>query len=214
MTRKSAKTGAEEVPFLLKSVAGVTWLEDSRLSGFPWIVHAFSTRWLAGKPHRAAPTGLEAGARGASQAVVTRANHRPLFRQLAVQHFAAASLKQVHSAEIWQVQHGATGKLEYLPAGYLLPPGASRPEHAGDALLTNEPGILLTVRAADCLPVVIADPKRRVIACVHAGWRGLLKRIVEKSVGEMRRIYGCEPRDLLAALGPSIRSCCYEVGPE
>ncbi|MGH9448601.1 MAG: polyphenol oxidase family protein, partial [Terriglobia bacterium] len=59
-----------------------------------------------------------------------------------------------------------------------------------------------------------ADLRGRVVAAVHSGWRGALKRITEKTVGEMRRIFGSKPGDLIAALGPSIRSCCYEVGQE
>jgi len=80
--------------------------------------------------------------------------------------------------------------------------------------LTEEAGILLSVRTADCLPVLLVDPKHRAVAAVHAGWRGVLARVVEKAVGEMRRVYGSEPETLLAVLGPSIRACCYEVGEE
>jgi hypothetical protein len=80
--------------------------------------------------------------------------------------------------------------------------------------LTDQAGILLSVRTADCLPVLLVDPRRRAVAAVHAGWRGALARIVEKAAGEMRRVYGSEPRSLLAVLGPSIRVCCYEVGKE
>jgi hypothetical protein len=81
-------------------------------------------------------------------------------------------------------------------------------------MLTEEPGILLSVRTADCLPVLLVDPKHRAVAAVHAGWRGALARLVEKAVGEMRRMYGSEPESLVAVLGPSIRACCYEVGEE
>jgi len=84
----------------------------------------------------------------------------------------------------------------------------------GDALLTNEPGVLLSVRAADCMPILMVDPRLRAIAAVHAGWRGAARRIVEKSVGEMRRVFGSRPRDVLVAVGPCIRACCYEVGEE
>ena len=64
------------------------------------------------------------------------------------------------------------------------------------------------------MPILIADTRRRAIAAVHAGWRGALQRIVEKAVGEMRRAFDSDPADLVAAIGPSIRACCYEVGPE
>ncbi len=62
--------------------------------------------------------------------------------------------------------------------------------------------------------MLLVDPKKRAIAAVHAGWRGALARVIEKTVGEMRRLLGSRPSQLIAALGPSIRACCYEVGQE
>jgi len=85
---------------------------------------------------------------------------------------------------------------------------------AGDGLITRTPGIALGVLTADCLPIILADRKRRAVGAFHAGWRGTVKRIVEKGVGEMRRWFGTEPRDIRAAIGPGIHSCCYEVGAE
>ena len=125
----------------------------------------------------------------------------------------------------------AAGKaLEYHPAGWpasqespALPGSAAsepdtsssdRNSAAGDALVTSEPGILLSVRTADCLPVLVADVKLRALAAVHAGWRGALARVIEKTVGEMRRIFRSAPQNLVAALGPAIGCCCYEVGDE
>ncbi len=85
---------------------------------------------------------------------------------------------------------------------------------SGDALLTDRPGLLLAVQTADCVPVLLVDVKRRNVAAVHAGWRGTLARISQKAVGRMRLEYGSRPSDLLAAIGPSIGLCCYEVGVE
>jgi len=84
----------------------------------------------------------------------------------------------------------------------------------GDGLISRTPEILLAVQTADCLPLILVDPKRRAVGVFHAGWRGTLKRIAEKGVGEMRRCFGSDPRDLKAAIGPGIHSCCYEVGTE
>lgn len=84
----------------------------------------------------------------------------------------------------------------------------------GDGLITSTPGILLAVQTADCLPLILVDRKHRAVGVFHAGWRGTLKRITEKGVGEMRRCFGTEPRHITAAIGPGIHSCCYEVGPE
>lgn len=84
----------------------------------------------------------------------------------------------------------------------------------GDGLVTQNPGILLAVQTADCLPIILVDRKTHAIGVFHAGWRGTVKGIVEKGVGELRRWFGTQPRDLLAAIGPAIHACCYEVGEE
>lgn len=84
----------------------------------------------------------------------------------------------------------------------------------GDGLMTDEPGVLLGIQTADCIPVLIADCKRKAVAAFHAGWRGTLKRIVENGVGRMRMEFGSKPKDLVAAIGPGIGQCCYAVGEE
>jgi len=128
-------------------------------------------------------------------------------------------LRQIHSTNAFEVRRNPVGELDYEPPGVrgVAPvelPCVAEDFRGGDALLTREPGILLSVRTADCLPILITDPRRRAVAAVHAGWRGALERVVEKSVGEMRRAFDSRPQDLLAAIGPGIRVCCYEVGPE
>jgi YfiH family protein len=84
----------------------------------------------------------------------------------------------------------------------------------GDGVITNVPGLVLSIQTADCLPVLLADPEHRAIGAFHAGWRGTLARIVEKGVGEMRRRYGTDPKKLIAVIGPGIHACCYVVGEE
>src|SRR5580704_15949840 len=85
---------------------------------------------------------------------------------------------------------------------------------AGDGLITRTPGILLAIQTADCLPVILVDTKQRAVGVFHAGWRGTVKRIVEKGVGEMRRWFGTLSANIEAAIGPGIHACCYEVGAE
>src|SRR5205814_3314750 len=84
----------------------------------------------------------------------------------------------------------------------------------GDASTTNRPGVLLAVQTADCVPILLVDPKNRAIAAVHAGWRGTLQRIVTKAIGKMQMQFRTKPGNLLAVIGPSIGGCCYEVGTE
>jgi polyphenol oxidase len=84
----------------------------------------------------------------------------------------------------------------------------------GDALVTSEPGNLIGVRTADCVPILIADPEHRAVAVVHAGWRGTAAEITAKAVVKLTSEYGSRPAELRAAIGPAIGRCCFEVGPE
>jgi len=81
-------------------------------------------------------------------------------------------------------------------------------------MVTDTPGLVLAVQTADCLPIILVDRKRRAVGVFHAGWRGTVKRIVEKGVGEMRKHFESDPRNLVAAIGPGVQGCCYEVGEE
>ena len=83
-----------------------------------------------------------------------------------------------------------------------------------DGVITATPGLLLAIQTADCIPVLVADRKQRIVAAFHAGWRGTVKRIVELGVGRMRLQFGCRPQDLIAAIGPGAAQCCYAVGEE
>ncbi len=82
---------------------------------------------------------------------------------------------------------------------------------ATDALVTNEKSLPLMLFFADCVPVVIVDPVRQAIGMCHAGWKGTVAKIAQKTVGTMQTCYGTEPADCLIGIGPSIGPCCYEV---
>ncbi len=84
----------------------------------------------------------------------------------------------------------------------------------GDGLVTNVSGIALGVQTADCFPLLLIDQKNKAVGAFHAGWRGTVQRIAEKGLGLMRREYGTLPEDVVAAIGPGIQVCCYEVGEE
>ena len=83
-----------------------------------------------------------------------------------------------------------------------------------DAFVTNKPGLPIAIRTADCVPVFVFDPLKRVIALAHAGWKGTCKQIAAKTVKTMQDKFGCQCYDLRITLGPSIRPCCYEVSEE
>ena len=88
------------------------------------------------------------------------------------------------------------------PASACSEPG--KPLGKGDGLMTDQPGVLLGIQTADCIPVLVADRRRRAVAAFHAGWRGTVKRIVENGIGRMRMEFGSRPEDLVAAIGPGI----------
>src|SRR5579883_2911524 len=84
----------------------------------------------------------------------------------------------------------------------------------GDGLITSEPGMVVGIKTADCVPVLLADPVSHAVAAVHAGWRGSAQNIASAAVNELVTRYGARAQDLHAAIGPSIGVCCYEVSPE
>lgn len=84
----------------------------------------------------------------------------------------------------------------------------------GDALITATAGVWLEIRTADCVPLLFADSQRRIVAAVHAGWRGTAAKIAALTVEKLRDAWGSRPEDLRVSIGPSIGACCFEVGPE
>jgi YfiH family protein len=80
-----------------------------------------------------------------------------------------------------------------------------------DAVITNQPGVMIGVCVADCAPILLLDPEKRIIAAVHAGWQGTVQKVVSKTVEGMQALFGCTPKMLQAVIGPSIGKCCYEV---
>jgi YfiH family protein len=84
----------------------------------------------------------------------------------------------------------------------------------GDALLSDTPGLRVGVKTADCFPILLVDARHRAVGAVHAGWRGIVRRIAHKTVDAMAIIWSSRPDDLHAAIGPGIGPCCFEVGPE
>ena len=115
--------------------------------------------------------------------------------------------RQFHSGMIRVV--GKTG-----PETQSLRTPEGRAVLRGDGLMTDRAGLMLGVVTADCVPVLVADVRKRVVAAFHAGWRGTLARIVERGIGTMQLQYGSRPKDLIAAIGPAIGACCFAVGEE
>jgi len=116
-------------------------------------------------------------------------------RETNLDQTAMARLQQIHSA-VSLVAHepGCVGE--------------------GDALVTREEGVAVSVRTADCFPILLADPETRAVAAIHAGWRGTAAGVVRTSLDRMRSEFGTDPQNVFAAIGPGIGACCYEVGIE
>jgi polyphenol oxidase len=109
-------------------------------------------------------------------------------------------VKQVHGAVIHVLRKDDAGRRDLT----------ERP--AADAIASNASGLILSVQVADCVPMLIADPRVGAVAAVHAGWRGTCVGVARVAVQAMTREFGVNPSDLVAAIGPSIGPCCYTVG--
>jgi len=127
------------------------------------------------------------------------ANRRRAFRALGREPESIADLWQVHSADVVVVDS---------------PLGEDGRSPKADALVTDRPEVTLLLRFADCVPILLFDPVRRVIGVVHAGWRGTLLKAPAVAVKTMAEHYGSRPADILAGIGPSIGPCHYAIGPE
>lgn len=188
------------------------WIECAKLARFRWLLHAFSTR--LGGPSAAPAAGLNLGFTGWDRAANVEENRRRLLRALEAEDFPLATVHQVHSASAYRVLKKPGEGLQYRSLPSPAARQTSATERVGDALLTNEGCILLSVRSADCMPVLLVDPRERAVATVHAGWRGALAGIIKRTVLEMTSAFGSHPADLIAAVGPFIHACCYEVGAD
>ena len=181
---------------------GVEWLPIPGWD-FPWLWSGFSTR--IGGLSRVycaddAAGELNLGFTAEDDQATVLANRRLMAEAITGDESTPIlALKQFHSNLVVDVTRADRGRQ-----------GPCR----ADGEITDLPGFLLAVQTADCIPVLVADRKQRVVAAFHAGWRGTVKRIVETGVGRMRLTYGSRPSDLIAAIGPGASSCCYSVGEE
>ncbi|HEV1284712.1 MAG TPA: peptidoglycan editing factor PgeF [Bryobacteraceae bacterium] len=104
--------------------------------------------------------------------------------------------------------------LKQIHSNLVLVAESPGPCGEGDALVTNRPGLAVSVRTADCYPIFLADARNRAVAAIHAGWRGTAAHIVQITLEKMKTEFGTSPADVHAAIGPGIGVCCYEIGEE
>ena len=179
------------------------WLGQFDIFPKEIFVHGISTRHggVSGQPWSSLNLGLHVGDK--AEDVI---ENRQLFcSSLGINGEKAVTCQQVHGEQIARVTAEKRG------AGFRDIADAV-PET--DALITNEPDVPLMLFFADCTPILLADPVRRAVGLAHGGWKGTLRSIAAKTVAAMQREFGCLPENMLAAIGPSIGSCCYQVGSE
>lgn len=182
--------------FTEKTVNGVTFGQGADMG--PGVVHGFSTR--LGGVSQGAFTSLNLGLTRGDDPEHVRENYRRFLSAVGASGKAFAMCDQVHGDTVRaittaDVKGDLYGKLHY----------------EADGMMTAIPGVALVVFSADCIPVLLYDPVRRVIAAVHSGWRGTAAGIVTRAVERMGQVYGCRPENILAAIGPGIGPCCFET---
>ena len=177
------------------STNGTGFLQVPAFNAFPWLTHGFSTS-KGGVSTLNGSKLLNLGFTEWDARENVQKNRRLFQAALNANELVLVSLKQFHSDVVCDFS------------------SAPHEPCSADASITDTPDLLLGVQTADCVPILLLDPKKRAVAAVHAGWRGTLQRIVEKTIGRMKMEFKSDPVDLLAAIGPAIGGCCYEVGTE
>lgn len=177
-------------------VSGLPYYTFPALAQHTEIVHAVFTRTggVSHPPYR----GLNVGHSVGDEYEAVEENHSLVWRALCVQGAEVVTAQQVHGNRVTVV--GAKDGGSVMPQT--------------DALITGEEGVTLMLRFADCLPILLYDGRRRVVGLGHAGWRGTAAAVASRMVLTMIEVFGSDPSDVLAGLGPAIGPCCYEVGDE
>jgi YfiH family protein len=171
---------------------------------FEWLRHGFSSR-AGGLSTVYGPGELNLGFTKDDDAVAVAGNRAMFLRAVGGDGAREmVTVRQVHGTRMLQVAAGDSATL--IRDG--------RAVEEADGMISAAPGVVLGVQAADCVPVLVADTKQRVVAAFHAGWRGTVAGVVERGIARMRSEFGSDPEDMIGAVGPSIGACCYSVGEE
>lgn len=183
----------------LNNADTVPYLTYNSLSEIKFINHAFSTR-LGGVSEGEFTSMNLAFNRGDNPECVTE-NYKRLCKSADFDFESLTASAQDHHTFVRAVTKADRGVGIYKP----------RDMESVDAIITNETGVTLVTYYADCTPLYFVDTKNRAIGLAHGGWRGTVGRIAEKTIQKMTELYGTNPADITAAVGPAISVCCYEV---
>ena len=171
---------------------------------YGWLRHGFSTR-LGGFSTVYGGDDLNLGFTKEDAQEAVEQNRRLAVEAVGgVRDQRLVTLRQVHGTEVVVVRK----KDEALMSAN------GRATGEADGLMTGAAGIMLGIQVADCVPVLVADVRQRVVAAFHAGWRGAASGMVQRGIAKMGEEFGSQPDDMIGAVGPSIRACCYGVGCE
>lgn len=169
---------------------------DVEFPGSSCSIQGFTTRHegVSRPPYNS----LNLGMNTLDQQATVEGNRSLLTRAFGVNQEALVTPRQVHGSDILVINEPNEDFSHYLSV-------------EGDAVITNQPNVMIGVCVADCAPILVCDPENKVIAVVHAGWKGTAARLVSKTVAGMQSEFGSVPAQLYAAVGPCIKRCCYEV---
>ncbi len=177
---------------------GVTFFSSDGIDAAADVAHGFSTR--LGGVSQGMWESLNLGVSRGDDPDHVRENYRRFFSAIGVDGGKIAISNQVHGGVVRCV---TTADLRGDPY--------DKVSYEADGLMTDLPGVALVIYSADCIPILFYDPVRRVAAAVHAGWRGTAAGVASAAVERMRDVYGCDPADILAAVGPGIGPDCFET---
>lgn len=185
--------------FTLQQTNNVSYLSSDLIAQAGGVAHGFSTR-LGGVSegvHHSLNLGLRCGDQPAN--VVENCNR--FFTAIGIPHGHPVYANQVHGAHVRTVT--TADVVDVNPS--------TLPTYEADGLVTAVPGLCLTVFWADCTPILLYDPVRRVIGAVHGGWRGTASGVLSATIEKMVDVYGTNPANILAAIGPALSRCCFET---
>ncbi len=179
----------------MKRTGRIHYLETG-FSGPACSVQGFTTRHEG--VSRAPYNSLNLGTGTLDQPHCVEGNRSLLARAFGITQDALVTVKQVHGTDILVIDEPNDDYSHFLSL-------------EGDAIITNQSGVMIGVCVADCAPILLLDQEKQIIAAVHAGWQGTAARLVAKTVAGMQSLFDCNPAELQAAIGPCIGKCCYEV---
>ncbi|MFH2036103.1 MAG: peptidoglycan editing factor PgeF [Candidatus Zixiibacteriota bacterium] len=186
---------------MYKQIGNLEFFQFKILSGFDNIIHFVTTRQggLSEPPYDFLNFGLNSG----DNPLKVIRNRDIIAGAFGFSSENFTTVRQIHGKKVRVITLDSIHKekSEKKP-----------PDLAADALITNLPNFCITVAVADCVPIILYDPAKKVIGVVHSGWQGTVKKIAESAIKTMIERFNCESSNIVAGIGPSIGPCCYEVG--